>query len=647
MPAPGSKRGADDCPALDAKRQRQAEVTGAVKDLDAAGARALLETLAQAWQLDDISASFISTVERAFTNFDMGFDGNLADELEDKGSYGLRRLDDMIGDHEVQAIALYNRMRELGLYEHDATPDAGPLLDRMVKVIEMVFYAKRVVLATAQAKLAVHQLSSGNLEPLAEDLDARLGSWALRFRWIDAGSTSPMQKLLLHLLDTAMEKRFRKQAGWCYEPVVVDGKPTHAWRPVCEIKTFVHEAIQKELTWEQWCNATASMKNIPCAIEYLSNCKDYQFPELVKQRGVYSFHNGVYLCREDCFKPASEVPDTVVACKFFDGDLDLDLVVGTDWRHIPTPHLQGVMEYQGFTPEVCQWMFIMLGRLLYQLNDLDGWQVIPFMKGLAGSGKSTILLKVAKNFFEAVDVGVLSNNIERTFGIGAFHDKCLFVAPEIKQDLRIEQAEFQSIVSGEDLQINVKHQKAFATQWTVPGLLAGNEVPGWADNAGSIQRRIVLFDFIRTVVNGDMKLGDKLDVEAPLILVKCNRAYREAARAHGQKNIWTVLPAYFRGTRDEMAQAVNSVEAFMVSTDVRVETEAYCPFDEFKLALKVFEQHNGYRATKYTWDFFRGPMAKHGVVKVKDRREYRGRTLTREYLLGLDLVDQQAESALG
>lgn len=260
---------------------------------------------------------------------------------------------------------------------------------------------------------------------------------------------------------------------------------------------------------------------------------------------------------------------------------------------------------------------------------------------------STVLLKVAKNFFETVDVGVLSNNIEKTFGISAFHDKYAFVAPELRNDLRMDQSEFQSIVSGEDIQVNVKHQKAFATQWTVPGLLAGNEVPSWVDSSGSIQRRLVVFDFARTVVNGDMKLGEKLDTEAPFILVKCNRAYREFAAAHGQKNIWTVLPAYFRATRDETAQAVNSVEAFLASTEVKVAPEAYVPFDDFKLALKAFEQHNAFRPTKYTWDFFRGPFAKHGITKARARKEYRGRTLQREYLFGVDVLDQSSDCALG
>ena len=56
------------------------------------------------------------------------------------------------------------------------------------------------------------------------------------------------------------------------------------------------------------------------------------------------------------------------------------------------------------------------------------------------AGKSTIVLKVAKQFYEDIDCGTLSNNIESKFGLSQFHDKLLFVAPEIKSDLKIEQA---------------------------------------------------------------------------------------------------------------------------------------------------------------------------------------------------------------
>ena len=107
-------------------------------------------------------------------------------------------------------------------------------------------------------------------------------------------------------------------------------------------------------------------------------------------------------------------------------------------------------------------------------------QVIPYLKGQASSGKSTILLRVCRTLYDKADVGVLSNNIEKKFGIGAFSEKFLFVAPEIKADLQMEQAEFQSMVSGEDMSICVKYQTAHTAEWKVPGIMAGERwTPSW------------------------------------------------------------------------------------------------------------------------------------------------------------------------
>jgi phage/plasmid-associated DNA primase len=567
----------------------------------------------------------------------------------------MTEIDDKINECEVEAFGLYHRMRELRMLPEnteDDDPDKRLALRRIIKVMEMTFYARRIVLSAFQAKLAVHALhmDDGTLD-LAPDLDARLGSWALRFRYID-GKTNPVQNLMLFLLDCAMEKRYRKYNGWMYEPITLGGQNIHAWKPVCEIKDFVYAMLPKETHWEQWCNATsAGTKNINAAVELLTHCKDYQLPELHKMRGVYSFRNGVYIAEEDVFHEfggGSKLTEDVVACKFIDNDMDPSFVGAMDWRDIPTPHLQGILSFQGFSPEVCDWMYILLGRLLYAVNAKDSWQVIPFVKGLGSTGKSTILIKVAKNFYDAMDVGVLSNNIERKFGLSAFHDKYLFVAPEVKSDLCLEQAELQSVVSGEDMQINIKHQKAFSKPWAVPGILAGNEVPMWVDNGGSVQRRVIVFEFMRAVLHGDMKLGEKLDTELPALIVKCNRAYLETTTRSSHVNVWTILPKYFHGTRDALAQSVNSVEAFLASSEVVVGEELYCPMEDFRSALKAFEMRNNYKSKKYDDDFFMGPFGKAGLVIEKHaKKAYNGRNRTRDYVIGVDLNVNEDDNELG
>lgn len=898
------------------------------EDLESRDPFDVLDELADRWELDNQTASVEDFTRLAMENFKVPCHNDI--DLNAPGEFGLRALDEEIERHEQQAIKLFNtiKIRDPG----GERPDAQI---RAAKVIEMVYYAKRLVLSAFQARLGIHQLHSSDVQ-LADDLDMLLGSWTLRYRWINMSKSTPLQKLLMHLLDYAMEKRYRKHNGCVYEPIVVNGYETHAWRQVCEIKEFVYAATQKEMHWEQWEHLTASGNNARMAIEHLSNSNDYQFRFLVKDRSVFSFRNGVYVARDDRFyrfAPGAEpLSDSVVSAKFFDADFDTfaDL---PDWRAIPTPNLQRIMDYQEWPSDVCDWMYISLGRLLYSVGERDGWQIIPFMHGSASSGKcmafgtpvlmhdgsvkpvqhvrvgdalmgddggprlvlslargiddmvtlrprrpgypevtvtadhvlclqhthwrgkgrvrrfmgaddtvemtvreymalprhtrdalvcyrvpvekfsaavlateedeedawvaghacasglrdelplavragsramrmaalagmvdacagvdtdtcsyvlmvrrkqqaddaaflarslgfgaaeatrpchplvcvavfgpglqdlpvrtwsrvlprapsltradactwafdavpagrqdyygfmtdgnqrfllgdftcthnSTISLKVAKLFYEHADVGVLSNNIERQFGLSAFWDKLLFVGPEIKSDLKVEQAEFQSIVSGESVQISAKHRKAFTVEWDTPGILAGNEVPAFSDNAGSVQRRFLVFSFLKAVLNGDMRLAEKLAAEMPAILVKCNRAYLEASDKWGSRNIWTVLPDYFHKTRDEMAQAVNSIEAFLASSEVTRDPAAYCPLRAFKDSWKAFAVRNGYRVNIVQDSHFRTPFDKFGLSIEKGTvREYAGARRNRDWVLGVDLVTEDgADCALG
>ena len=47
----------------------------------------------------------------------------------------------------------------------------------------------------------------------------------------------------------------------------------------------------------------------------------------------------------------------------------------------------------------------------------------------------------------------------------------MFIAPEIKGDFCLEQAEFQSMVSGEDVSVAIKGKTAKSIEWTCPGVL--------------------------------------------------------------------------------------------------------------------------------------------------------------------------------
>jgi len=298
--------------------------------------------------------------------------------------------------------------------------------------------------------------------------------------------SSPFQKCLMITLKEAYRAGYRRYKGQCCEEIkTVEGYRTRAWNPLFTIEEFVYSLPKKESNFTNWKNFTSKGSIFRDVIDNISKCTDAQFPEIKKRRHVWAFKNGVFVgkgwipeigaygCRFYPYKSEKFacLDPSIVACKYFDQQFD-DFSHIEDWTKIPTPFFDSVLKYQKFEDEVCNWAYVMAGRLCFDVGELDGWQIIPFFKGIARSGKSTLITKVFKKFYENEDVGTLSNNIEKKFGLSAIKDSFMFIAPEVKGDLALEQAEFQSIVSGEDVSIAVKNKTAMSFDGS-PGVLGG------------------------------------------------------------------------------------------------------------------------------------------------------------------------------
>lgn len=207
--------------------------------------------------------------------------------------------------------------------------------------------------------------------------------------------------------------------------------------------------------------------------------------------------------------------------------------------------------------------YAIMGRLLYNIAELDNWQVIGFLKGLASTGKSTII-KTAQKFYSAEDCHILSNNIERKFGLEPLMEKFLFLAPEIKENLGLDQAEFQSMVSGDPMSIARKFKSAISINWQVPGLLAGNVPPKWSDKAGSIARRVLVFPFDKPVTTIDTTLEDEIFKEVPQILRKANLCYLALVNDLNKSNqdLWSIVPNRLLTARKELQQRISELGEF-------------------------------------------------------------------------------------
>lgn len=184
----------------------------------------------------------------------------------------------------------------------------------------------------------------------------------------------------------------------------------------------------------------------------------------------------------------------------------------------------------------------------------------------------------------------------------------------------------------------------------MPGILAGNEVPGWVDNSGSINRRILLFEFRNRVENGDMQLGKKLDLEMPAILKKANRAYLEAVALYANDNVWRHLPAEFHRAKEDFSENVNSLVAFLRSGALAFDTKAYMPLGEFATMYRIFVEQNGLvRLKSLAGDALTHPlMCMSCRVLSKATKPYPksgGPLLSGKFVMGLDVAPTASSSS--
>lgn len=540
-----------------------------------------------------------------------------------------------------------------------------PYLDKMNKIYDVLYHWKKLFLSLYSIKTKI--LSNNFTSQNTLGLD--------RFNPMEPEENTPYQNLTMFLLGKLLENDLRRQGDQCMERVYTDnGMDTHAWKPKMEIKKFIYSQARMLENYEQWKNLSSVPSNASNVQKYLENVDDpIHFPDIIKDRKLFSFKNGIYETdiidknthtHSDRWYPhilksdvepgvfvSADIPSDRSACKYFDHDFPVKEVHKDpeDWYAIETPHLQSIFDYQKFPEDVCRWFYVFLGRLLYDVNDLDGWQIMPFLKGKAKTGKSTILTGVCKLFYHQLDVGVLSNNCEKQFGLSSLEDKLMFIAPEIKENIGLEQTEFQSIISGEDTNVARKYKTAKGIVWKTPGIIAGNSPPGYKDNQGSISRRLVIFEFGRKVQKGDMRLSHKLKDEIPLIILKCNRAYLMASNKHGSSDIWSVLPEYFNETQRMMNEQINSLINFLNSDQVKYKEDFYCSKKKFSRSFKDFCKENSLSFSRFTKDFYTGPFEDRGLkvknTKKMDRDENKMRRL--DWVLGVCISDEVDDSEFG
>ena len=455
-----------------------------------------------------------------------------------------------------------------------------------------------------------------------------------KFMARDDGNLNKYQSFLLWAYHFMEQNKYKKLGEYVCQEIYIENTPTKAWKKLDSIYNILNRSINKEINFEQFLNITSAVRDmIKPASQHLERVADPQFPNLVKDRHIFSFQNGIYYAHEDRFVKYEDILNSseIISAKYFP-------VTFPEETYPETPHLDCILKYQELPEEVIEWIYVFIGRMIYNLDEKDSWQCLMYFVGQAGTGKSTII-SIIKELYDDEDVGVMSNNIQKQFGLADLVDKTIYIAPEIKRDFSIDQSEFQSIVSGDKVNVAVKHSASRSINWVIPGMMAGNEVPDFIDNSGSIQRRIVTVRFDKKVSEGDLKLIHKLRGEMGNIIAKCNRMYLKTAEQHGNTTIWNVLPDYFKVTQRELAASTNPFVHLLCSEKITWKEDAYIPESVLKQLYNAHCMENNYKRQRWNRELYIGPCQQFHIKVEKDTLSYGGRERTEHFFKGVDYTE--------
>jgi len=201
-------------------------------------------------------------------------------------------------------------------------------------------------------------------------------------------------------------------------------------------------------------------------------------------------------------------------------------------------------------------------------------------------------------------------------------DKFLFIAPEVKKDFKLNQAEFQQMVVGEHMAINRKFKNSMTLIWKVPGMFAGNTIPGWMDHSCSVSRRVAMIRFKVKIKRVDQRLDSKLHDEMSAIILKGNQAYLTLCKEYGNKGIWENVPQYFKDTNEDLKSATHPIYSLFKSDKLEFGEDLYITEYMFRSILSRHCKETKMQEEPWNDDYYLVAFADRNLEMVRKTLPY-------------------------
>lgn len=488
------------------------------------------------------------------------------------------------------------------------------------------------------------------------------------FREVDLSKLKKHQQLLFFYQQTAHRNNFKKDGECLYKPKYNEaGEFVFAYEYVYDISDFVFQSLYPVEQNHYWYECLTERGNTPKqCIDLLTNVKSEWLPTLKRNPNIHSFRNGLFVLSTNQFYYFKQTPGknhvsqivggNVTAIKFHDIVFHEQQMTEEVCRYkvktymnIEMAPIYAIFTFQKFEMSEIRWIFCLLGRLLHPLGKHDTWAVFPYFLGLAGTGKSTSLRLVA-SLLEARDLGYLNNTLQKTFALEGIFNKLLYLALDIDEHFQLDQATFQSMVCGEEVSVLRKFKRPITMLWKSHGGFAGNKLPTWTDNGGSLSRRLIVIEFLQPVLKCDPGLFEKcLNIKDRFLKV-INSAYLDLSEKYHNCGIKEVIPAKFKQSEQKALLELNILMAFIkdcaeVDPKEEGEKDYTAPFNNVVKAFKGYCKANSVKPKQFKYNFYNGVFAKFQIkVVTPESADSDPHGMLTKYILGLKLKDSAMEN---
>ena len=352
----------------------------------------------------------------------------------------------------------------------------------------------------------------------------------------------------IKLLNHAKERRYRKANGNVYAPV--EGCPC-GYMVLCQYDKYINVALKNDTVYLSNPLRFKQMKS------FLQEYDVDEMPAYEPEWELLSFGNGVLLLDSNTFAPyASAGPELTSRVARYH-------IANEYMGHVDTPLLDGVLSAQ-FDPDVAELLCALLGRLLFPVGKVDNWQVMPYLVGVGGTGKS-VILSIVGGMVGPGKVGNLSSKREEIFGMANLLDKEIVIGRDMPAKLSgtLSQELMQVMVTGEEIEVPRKGLPALQIKWVAPVVMASNHMPDYQNMGGNVGRRLATICFNNPVdrPQGGLLAGIMAH-ELPNIVCRFVRAYHALCeRAAG--DFWNSVPGVMLDWQNDMAASTNKLHAFL------------------------------------------------------------------------------------